>query len=212
MTPVRVVLVDDHPIFRDGLRAALEGVSDVVVVGEAADGAEAVTVSASLHPDVVLMDLSMPVMGGLEATATICRMVDPPAVLVLTMNQDDTAVFAAVRAGASGFLLKGDDRDSVVRAVLAVHHGEAVFGPGVARRVLAHFAAEEHAGLPGLTPREHEIMDLVASGLGNQAIARRLFLSDKTVRNNVANILVKLQVHDRAEAIAVARRAGLGEI
>jgi DNA-binding NarL/FixJ family response regulator len=217
--PLRLLLVDDHPIFRDGLRSALADRPEVEVVAEASDGEEAVRVVGHTRVDVVLMDLNMPGVSGIEATRTIAALPDAPAVLVLTMHEDDESVFAALRAGAAGYLLKGAHRDDVVRAVVGVAHGQAVFGPGVARRVLAVFAqgpptrptqSPTASPFPELTAREREVLDLVAAGLGNPAIARRLFLSEKTVRNSVSTILTKLQAVDRGEAIARARAEGLG--
>ena len=212
MSAIRVVVVDDHPIFRDGLRTALEGLEEIEVVGAAEDGAEALVVVDQLQPDVVLMDLNMPTMGGIEATRRI-KSTSEASVLVLTMQSDDESVFAAVRAGASGYLLKGADRADVIRAVLGVAAGEAVFGPAIAKRMLAFFSGAPAAAptaFPELTEREREILDLVAHGLGNQAIGRKLSLAPKTVRNNVSTILGKLHAADRGEAIARARRHGLG--
>jgi DNA-binding NarL/FixJ family response regulator len=207
---VRVIVVDDHPIFRDGLRTALEDEPSIEVVGDAADGAAALREVAELRPDVVLMDLNMPGMNGIEATRQI-RAASDAAVLVLTMQSDDDSVFAAVRAGASGYLLKGANRDEVIRSVAAVAAGEAVFGPVVAARMLSYFSGERPAtAFPELTEKEREILDLVAAGLGNQAIAARLHLAPKTVRNNVSTILVKLHATDRGDAIARARSQGLG--
>ncbi|MFD1505724.1 response regulator transcription factor [Georgenia yuyongxinii] len=212
MSATRVLLVDDHPIFREGLRTALAGAAELELVGEAADGAQALELVTALRPDVVLMDLTMPGMSGLEATRQLRARADAPAVLILTMHEDDESLFAAVRAGAAGYLLKDAGRDHLVRSVLAVAAGEAVFGPGVAQRVLAAMRgpAAPAAPFPVLTDREREILDLVAHGQGNQAIARRLYLSDKTVRNTVSVVLAKLQAADRGEAIARARAAGLG--
>jgi DNA-binding NarL/FixJ family response regulator len=208
---VRVLLADDHPIFREGLRTALAASAELDLVGEAGDGAQALELVTALRPDVVLMDLTMPGMSGLEATRLIRAREDPPAVLILTMHEDDESLFAAVRAGAAGYLLKDAGRDHLVRSVLAVAAGEAVFGPGVAPRVLAAMRGPAAAApFPELTEREREILDLVARGLGNQAIARRLYLSDKTVRNAVSMVLGKLQAADRGEAIARARAVGLG--
>jgi DNA-binding NarL/FixJ family response regulator len=212
--PVRVLIVDDHPIFRDGLRSALDSRPEVEVVGEAADGHAAVVESTRARPDVVLMDLSMPGGGGLEAIRALAAVEPPPAVLVLTMHEDDDSLLAAVRAGAAGYLLKGADREHIIRSVEAVARGEAVFGTGVAARVLAHVSGSggprAAPPFPQLTTREHEVLDLVALGLGNQAIARRLFLSDKTVRNTVSTVVAKLQATDRGDAIARARARGLG--
>jgi DNA-binding NarL/FixJ family response regulator len=212
-TTVRVLLVDDHPIFLDGLRTALTDLPELEVVGTATDGASAIEAVASSRPDVVLMDLTMPGMSGVEATRRISGQ-DGPAVLVLTMHADDDSVYAAIRAGATGYLLKGSDRADVVRAVLAVAAGEAVFGPEIARRVLRSFAEGPRdvtaRPFPELSPRELEILDLVAGGLGNQAIGRRLSITPKTVRNSVSTILGKLHAADRGEAVARARAHGLG--
>ncbi|MGD8201324.1 response regulator [Ornithinimicrobium sp. W1679] len=213
---VRVLLVDDHPIFREGLVAALEGEPTVEIVGEAATGEEALAQVARLVPDVVLLDLAMPGMSGIEVTRAVAR--DHPAVrvLVLTMQADDESLFAAVRAGAAGYLLKGAHRQEVLRAVGAVADGEAVFGAPVASRILAQLTGQGTGGadapFPQLTDREREILDLVARGLGNQAIAARMHLAPKTVRNNVSTILQKVQAADRGEAIARARSLGLGQV
>jgi DNA-binding NarL/FixJ family response regulator len=213
MSPVRVLIVDDHPIFRDGLATALAGVDDLEVVGAAKDGDEAVALADRLHPDVVLMDLNMPGTGGIEATRQITA-TSQAAVLVLTMQSDDDSVFAAVRAGASGYLMKGADRSEVLRAVLGAAAGEAVFGPTVARRILSVLAGGARASAPNpfpeLTAREREILNLVARGMGNHAIGAALSLAPKTVRNNVSGILAKLHATDRGEAIAKARLSGLG--
>jgi len=211
---VRVVVADDHPMFRFGLVAALAGAPDIEVVGEAGDGAELLTVVARTDPDVVLTDLSMPRMDGATATARIRATHPAVAVVVLTMHDDDEAVFAAMRAGANGYLLKGADRDDIVRAVLAVAHGDAVYGPTVARRIVDFFTGTSRTYaaqvFPELTDREREVLDLIAAGHGNHEVARRLVLSEKTVRNHVSAILTKLQLTDRATAIVTARDAGLG--
>lgn len=214
---VRVLLVDDHPIFREGLVAALEGEPTVEIVGEAATGEEALAQVARLTPDVVLLDLAMPGMSGIEVTRAVAR--DHPAVrvLVLTMQADDESLFAAVRAGAAGYLLKGAHRQEILRAVGAVADGEAVFGAPVASRILAQLTGQGRTRsavvpFPQLTDREREILDLVAQGLGNQAIAARMHLAPKTVRNNVSTILQKVQAADRGEAIARARSLGLGRV
>ena len=213
--PLRVVVVDDHPLYREGLVTAMSAMSDVEVVGEAGDGQEAVRVATELVPDVVVMDLHMPVLNGIDATRQITAGLPSVAVLVLTMLEGDDSVFAAVRAGARGYLLKGADRAEIARALHAVANGEVVFSAGIAGRVLAFFAAGPGAAaaldpFPGLTEREREILDLVARGLTNAEIARRLVVSDKTVRNHVSNVFAKLQVAGRAEAVARARDAGLG--
>ena len=211
---VRVLVVDDHPLYREGLLTALGAEPDVEVVGEAADGAEAVRAVPEHQPDVVLMDLHMPGMSGVDATRQICAGHPSVAVLVLTMLDGDDAVFAAMRAGARGYLLKGAGRDEITAAIASVARGEVVFSSGIASRVLAFFNGRPAAGpqpFAGLTDREREILDLVARGLTNPAIARRLVLSEKTVRNHVSNVFTKLQVTGRAEAVAKARDAGLGE-
>lgn len=210
---VRVVIVDDHPVFRAGLVTILLDLDGVEVVGEAADGAESIAVVARTSPDVVLMDLRMPGVDGLEATARIRVEHADVAVIVLTMDSDDDSIFAALRAGARGYLLKEADGIDIERAISGVARGEAVFGAGIAERVLAFFAAGRAIAaspFPGLSPREHEVLDLLARGLDNHQIARRLVLSDKTVRNRVSDILSKLHARNRAEMVALARDAGLG--
>lgn len=212
--PIRVVLVDDHPVVRGGLRSLLESLSGYEVVAEAADGATAIKEVQLAQPDVVLMDIRMPAMDGLEATRVISAAVPDAAVLVLTMLDDDDTVFGAMRAGARGYLLKGADQAEIDRAIRAVVAGEAIFSPGVASRVLAHFGAGAAAAapvpFPELTAREREVLDLVAAGLRNAAIAERLFLSQKTVANHLSSIFAKLAVDGRAEAIIRARDEGLG--
>ena len=214
-TRTRVLIADDHAGFRSGLRAALETAADIHVVGEAATGSEAVARTGELVPDVVLMDVNMPVLDGIEATRRIVDASPHVAVLVLTMLDDDDTVFAAVRAGARGYLLKGAQRAELLRAVRAVVAGEAIFGPGVARRLVAFFARPaprpDPAAFPELTEREREILELIAAGRSNAEITASLVLAPKTVRNHVSNIFSKLQVRDRAEAIVRAREAGLGE-
>jgi DNA-binding NarL/FixJ family response regulator len=211
---MRVVIADDHPVFRGGLRAMLEVEDDVDVVGEAGTGTEVVSLVERLRPDVVLMDLHMPELDGVGATRLITR--DHPGVriLVLTMFDDDDSVFAAMRAGAHGYLLKGAGPVEVRHGVHVVASGGAMFGPAVAQRVIDFFARPRPAGtalaFPQLTDREHEILDLLAQGQSNAPIATRLHISQKTVRNHVSNIFTKLAVADRAQAIARARDAGLG--
>jgi DNA-binding NarL/FixJ family response regulator len=213
VSPLRVVVADDHPIFREGLAGAIASLDGVEVVGQAATGAEALTVARELAPDVVVMDLHMPDMNGIEATRELAELAPGAAVLVLTMLEDDESVFAAMRAGARGYLVKGAERGDIARALEAVARGEVIFGPAVAGRALAAFTSGSPSKGPfaELTEREHEILDLVARGLTNPAIASRLVLSEKTVRNHVSNIFMKLQVGDRAAAIVRAREAGLGE-
>jgi DNA-binding NarL/FixJ family response regulator len=211
----RVLIADDHVAFRGGLRAALETAADIEVVGEAASGEEAVSRTARLQPDVVLMDVNMPGIDGIEATRRIVDASPHVAVLVLTMHDDDDTVFAAVRAGARGYLLKGAQRAELLRAIRSVVAGEAIFGPGVARRLVDFFArpaSPADTAFPELTAREREILDLIAAGRSNTEITESLVLSPKTVRNHVSNIFSKLQVRDRAEAIVRAREAGLGDL
>jgi DNA-binding NarL/FixJ family response regulator len=212
--PLRVLLADDHPVFRRGLRALLSSLEETAVVGEASDGADAVRLAADLAPDVVVMDLSMPGMNGVEATRGIVEDRSNTAVLVLTMSEDDDSVFAAMRAGARGYLVKGSDTDEVVAAIMAVGRGDAIFGPTVAQRILSFLtrplSAYDEQMFPELSHREREVLDLIATGVSNADIARRLSLSPKTVRNHVSNVFTKLQVADRAQAIVRARAAGLG--
>ena len=209
---MRAVVADDHPVFRTGLRTLLEDLG-VDVVAEAGDGEEAVEAVRRERPDVVLMDLQMPRLGGIEATRRLLAD-DPDAkVLVLTMVADDEAVFAALRAGALGYLLKGAGQEEIGRALTAVAEGQAVYGADVARRVRSFFAAGHGVvarPFPELSDREREVLDLMAAGHPNAAIAGRLYLSDKTVRNYVTSVFAKLGVRDRAEAIVRAREAGLG--
>jgi DNA-binding NarL/FixJ family response regulator len=209
-----MLVVDDHPVVRDGVRAALQS-STVDIVGEATTGEEAVRLARELRPAVILMDLGLPGLSGVEATRQVLTDAPDVAVLAFTMHSDDESVFAALRAGALGYLVKGADKQELERAVLTVASGEAVFlGPGVARRVLAFFAAAAAPALPDpfpeLTEREREILDLMAAGWGNQVIAARLHLAPKTVRNHVSNVIGKLQAAGRGEAVVRARRLGFG--
>lgn len=206
---VRVLIVDDHPLFRAGLRAALDSSSDVCVVGESATGEEAVAAVAADAPDVVLLDLGLPDISGIEV---MHRLPDKVAVLILTMSTEDDSLLAAMRAGARGYLVKGMGREEVLHAVGTVAAGGVVFAPEMAGRLTSLLSAPAPAGhvFPTLTPREREILDLVARGMNNHHIARELFLAEKTVRNHVARIFEKLQVTSRAEAVARARDAGLG--
>ncbi len=214
MEPLRILIADDHPTFRDGLRALLDAAPDMVLVGEAATGDEAVTLAASLQPDVALMDIQMPGTNGIEATRTILHASPHIGVLVVTMFEDDGSVFAAMRAGARGYLLKGAKYDEILRAIRAVGSGEAIFSATIAARLIGYFAEARPAAppqtFPELSDREREVLGLIAQGDRNAVIADRLYLSEKTVRNHVTNILSKLQVADRAEAIIRAREAGLG--
>ncbi len=204
------VIADDHPTFRNGLRLMLENRGDIAVVGEAANGVEALELAAEHRPDVVLMDLRMPELNGIEATRQLLAQQPDARVIVLTMFEDDDSVFAAMRAGARGYLLKGAEGEDILRAVHSVGNGDAIFGPGIATRMIEFFATAPRSAFPELTDREREILELIAEGKTNMQIAERLVLSLKTVRNHVSNIFNKLQVPDRAAAIAKAREAGLG--
>jgi DNA-binding NarL/FixJ family response regulator len=211
---IRVLVVDDHPTFRRGLGALLASLEDVELAGEAEDGEAAVRLAAELHPDVVVMDLDMPGIGGIEATRRIVAAQPSMAVLVLTMLDEDESVFAAMRAGARGYVVKGADTDDVLRALQSVARGDAVFGPAVAGRVLSYLtrplSARDPMLFPELSEREREVLELMARGLSNGEIARKLVVSPKTVRNHASNVFTKLQVADRSEAVLRARRAGLG--
>jgi DNA-binding NarL/FixJ family response regulator len=210
----RVLLADDHPTFRRGLGALLDSMDGFTVVGEAADGETAVALAADLSPDVVVMDLNMPGVNGVEATRRIVAAAPDTAVLVLTMLDEDDSVFAAMRAGARGYVVKGADTDDVLRAMESVARGDAVFGPAVAGRVLSYLtsplSARDPLRFPELTLREREVLELIARGMANSEIARTLVVSPKTVRNQVSSVFTKLQVRDRSEAIVRARKAGLG--
>ena len=211
---IRVVVADDHPVFRYGLLAVLEGTDGVATVGEAEDGAGLVALVARTQPDVVVTDLHMPGMDGVAATREVLRCSPATAVLVLTLHDDDATVVAALRAGALGYLVKGADRAEIVRAVTAVAAGQAVYGPTVARRIVGFYAGaqERYAEqvFPQLTGREREVLDLLAAGCGNHAIADRLHLSEKTVRNHVSALLLKVGAPDRGALLVAARDAGLG--
>ena len=214
MDPLRILIADDHLLFRDGVRALLAAAPDTELISEAATGTEAVALAAELQPDVVVMDLQMPELNGVEATRRIVQASPHIGVLVVTMFEDDGSVFAAMRAGARGYLLKGAKYDEMLRAIRAVGAGEAIFSPAIAARLMDFFATIHSPAVPQAFPelseREREILDLIAQGQKNADIADRLFLSPKTVRNHVSNILSKLQVADRTEAIIRAREAGLG--
>ena len=215
MEKIRILIADDHPLFRDGMHGLLDSVPDTEVVGEAATGDEAIALAASLQPDVILMDIKMPGINGIQATREIVHTSPHIGILVVTMLEDDDSVFAAMRAGACGYLLKGANQAEILRAIRAVANSEAIFGPTIARRLLGFFAATRRIVppriFPELTEREGEILALIAQGRSNEEIAEQLSLSLKTVRNHVSNIFSKLQVADRAQAVIRAREAGLGQ-
>jgi DNA-binding NarL/FixJ family response regulator len=214
MDALRVLIADDHPMFRHGLRAVLGAAPDLEIVGEATTGEEAIALCEQLQPDLVLMDIRMPGINGIEATRHIVHSSRPTRVLMLTMFEDDASVFTAMRAGARGYVLKDAEKEDILRAIYAVGRGEAIFSPEVATRIVDFFASTRPAApreaFPTLTEREREILHLLADGQSNAAIATHLSLSAKSVSNYVSNILGKLQVADRAAAILRARAAGLG--
>jgi DNA-binding NarL/FixJ family response regulator len=215
MDTLRILVAEDHPLFRKGMISLLSSVPEFEVIGEAATGEEAVVRAAQLQPDVILMDLQMPQVNGIEATRRILQESPSVRILVVTLFEDEDSVFMALRAGARGYVLKDADEEEVVHAIRAVGRGEAIFSPAVATRVLAYFAASPPGGappqaFPTLTDREREILNLIAQGHPNPSIARHLSLSTKTVGNYVSNIFTKLRVADRTQAIIRAREAGLG--
>ena len=214
MQKIRVLIVDDHPVFRFGLRSMLMSMPEMEVVGEATSGEDAVAQAGSLQPDIILMDINMPGMNGIQATRRIHKSNPQIGILMVTMIDDDS-VFQAMQAGARGYLLKGADPDETMRAIRSVASGEAIFSPKVAERLINYFGQKKATAspevFPELTEREREILTLIAQGLTNSAIAERLVLSPKTVRNHVSNIFAKLQVADRAQAIIQAREAGIGK-
>jgi len=219
--PIQVLIADDHVFYREGVRSLLSTLPEITVVGEASTGDEAVSLARELKPDVILMDLKMPGMNGIDATRRIHEKSPEIGVLVITMFDDDDSVFAAMRAGAHGYMLKDADRDELVRAIVAIQKGEAIFSPAIAQRMIQYFAMTPGRGsaskkeLPDefaeLTEREHEILNWIAQGHNNSAIANLLSLSIKTVQNYVSSILTKLEVSDRAQAIVRAREAGFGK-
>ena len=209
---IRVLIADDHPVFRDGLAALLEAVDGIQVVAVARDGVEAAELAATHEPDVVVMDVQMPELNGIEATRRVVGDRPETAVLVLTMGEDEGTVLSALRAGARGYLRKGAEQEEIVRAITTVHAGGVVFGASLAAMIgdLLSPAAAPATPFPELSSRETEILDLIAAGRNNAQIADELYLSPKTIRNNVSSILAKLQATDRAEVIIRARDAGLG--
>ena len=213
LEPITILIADDHTLFRDGLKALFGSVADTVVIGEATTGAEAI-LQAELHqPDVILMDIQMPDLNGIEATRQIVRTSPHIGVIIVTMFEDNESLFAAMRAGARGYVLKGADQDEMLRAIRAVARGEALFGPAIAARLMSFFQPMPSlaaAAFPELTDREIDVLKLLAKGLSNQEIADSLVVSVKTVRNHLSNIFSKLQVADRVQAVIRAREAGLG--
>jgi DNA-binding NarL/FixJ family response regulator len=210
---IQILIADDHTLFRDGLVGLLNSVEDIDVIGTAQNGREAVNKAAELQPEVILMDILMPELNGIDATQAIIKDFPSMGVIMLTMFEDDESVFSAMRAGARGYILKGADQDDVLLAIRAVYRGEALFGPSIATRLMDFFSlrpSEPAQVFPELTEREHEILALIARGLSNHEIAQQLNISLKTVRNHVSNIYNKMQVTDRVQAVLRAREAGLG--
>ena len=217
MDTIRVLIADDHALFREGLRALFSALPDLEVVGEAAEGESAIAQVESLNPDVVLMDINMPGVNGIEATRRILNTHPQLGIIMVTMLEDDASVFSAMRAGARGYVLKGAHHDEILHAIRAVAGGQAVFGPAIAARMMNFFQGlngtnhgEAAQVFPELTEREREVLTLIAQGVSNKEIAERLVISSKTVSNHITNIFSKLQVADRAQAIIRARDAGLG--
>ncbi|HEX5943463.1 MAG TPA: response regulator transcription factor [Anaerolineales bacterium] len=212
---IRVLIADDHPLFRDGMHGLLDSVTETEVVGEATSGEEAITLAESLQPDVILMDIKMPGINGLQAMREILQTSPHIRILIVSMLEDDDSVFAAMRAGARGYVPKGANQAEMLRAIRAVANGEAIFGPGIAQRLIGFFSTSRPSAqsriFPDLTEREGEVLELITQGRTNVEIAEQLVLSLKTVRNHVSNIFSKLQVVDRAQAVLRAREAGLGE-
>jgi DNA-binding NarL/FixJ family response regulator len=219
METIRTLIVDDHALFREGLRALFATIEDIELVGEATTGQEAVDQVEELQPDVVLMDIDMPGMSGVEATRGILRKTPSAGIVMVTMLEDDASVFSAMRAGARGYVLKGAQPDELLGTIRAVAKGQALFGPAIAARMMRFFSEQSarfkaslpEETFPELTPRELEVLELIAQGDKNREIAEKLVISDKTVRNHITNIFSKLQVADRAQAIIKARDAGLAD-
>jgi DNA-binding NarL/FixJ family response regulator len=214
MISLSVLIVDDHPMFRKGMRALLDSMEGIHVLGEAKSGQEAVEMALDLKPDLVLMDLQMPKGNGITATRELNRLCPDARILVVTLFEDDESIFAALRAGARGYILKDAEEEEMMRAIRSVGEGEAIFSPAIATRLIDYFAEARTQVpknvFPELTEREREVLGMIARGDSNQAIAEQLTLSLKTVRNHVSNIYSKLQVADRAQAVIRARDAGLG--
>ena len=212
--PIRLMVVDDHTLFREGLRALLSSIPEIDMIAEASNGDEALRLADTIEPDVILMDIQMPGMNGLQATRRILEKNPHMGIIMVTMFDDDDSVFTAMRAGARGYVLKGADQQDMIRAIRAVACGEALFGPSIANRLMDYFSQPIPAAsstFPELTPRELQILELIAQGMNNGDIAEKLTITLKTVRNHVSNILNKLQVSDRLQAALRARDAGMGK-
>ena len=211
---IRVLIADDHTLFREGLVALLDSIPEIEVLATVEDGKKAIETAAELQPDVILMDIQMPKLNGIEATRRIIQASPQVGIIVVTMFEDDDSVFAAMRAGARGYILKGADQNDMLRAIRAVANGEALFGPSIATRLMNFLnppKADVEEAFPELTDREREILNLIAQGLNNAEIAKKLTISLKTVRNHVSNIFNKMQVTDRVQAAIQARKAGFGK-
>ncbi len=214
MEPIRVLLADDHTLFRKGIRIILEQMEDVKVEGEAASGQEAVALAQELVPDVILMDIKMPEISGIEATREILQENPHIGVILVTMFDDPESVFAGMRAGARGYVLKEAEPEELRRAIDAAQRGEVMLCPIIAEKVLEHFGSDAKPRQPGmpyeqLTQRELQVLQLAADGLSNKEIGQKLVISEKTVKNHIANIFSKLNVNDRTQAILYALRKGL---
>jgi DNA-binding NarL/FixJ family response regulator len=217
MEPIRLLIVDDHTLFREGLRALFSAIEDIELVGEATTGQEAIDLVEEYQPDVILMDIDMPGMSGVQATRSILRKIPSIGIVMVTMLEDDASIFSAMRAGARGYVLKGAQPDELLQTIRAVANGQALFGAAIAARMMRYFNEQQarfktvlpEEAFPELTRRELEVLELIAQGDKNRAIAEKLVISDKTVRNHITNIFSKLQVADRTEAIIKARDAGL---
>jgi DNA-binding NarL/FixJ family response regulator len=218
METIRLLIVDDHTLFREGLRALFSAIEDIELVGEATTGEEATDMVEDLQPDVVLMDIDMPGTGGVKATRRILARNPMTRIVMVTMLEDDTSVFSAMRAGALGYVLKGAKPNELVGTIRAVANGQVLFGPTIATRIMRYFSEQgadvkaylPEEAFPELTPRELEVLGLIAQGDNNSQIAGKLVISDKTVRNHITSIFSKLQVADRAQAVIKARNAGFG--